>query len=141
MGEADVVLVRQMMAEWQEIIAAVDDAALQPYFDKYYAHDVSVDFGSRTPDAVPGRGHGIMLEWTVNTFAFMRESGSELQYEFDDFIDCNGAVVVPGRTRARITGLDLETRFAYLLRLSDGKVYELTLYPSREEAVAAAGGA
>ena len=138
MPQSDVEIVRSAYECWQALVEAVDLAGLPAYLDEFYDPDVWVDFGTRTPDAVPGQGTGVILRWARFSFPRWQAGDIRMRYEADDFIDKGDAVLVPARAVARIAGLDLENRFVYVFRLRDGKIISLTMHETLDEALAAA---
>ena len=132
-------MVRRAVAEWQDLVARLDEEGLEDHFRRYYDPDVWVDFGSRTPDALPGKGIGVMLDWTRKTFAQARASDAGLRYHVDgDPVVIGDAVVVSGHSTARLGGMNLETRFASVYRVREGKVVSMTMHTTLEGALEAA---
>ena len=134
----NVEIVRACFEDWRRLAAAADIDGLRPYFEDYFDDDVWVDFGTRTPDSVPGHGTHVMRRWAEYSFPRWKEAEANMRDEASEFIDLGDSVAVPCRATTEIYGHTMETRFTYLYRLVDGKVVSLTMHETLDEALSAA---
>ena len=135
---SDVEFVERGMRRWIELVDARDIDGLEAYVDEFYAPDAWIDFGTRTPDALPGQGVQVLLEWARMAFAEWSAEGLEPRYELIEVIEAPGGIVAPARSLVRMHGHEFETHFTFLFVVRDGKVERLTMYATREEALEAA---
>ena len=83
------------------------------------------------------RGHdglrGFFREW--------HEAWSEIEYDYEELIDAGEHVisVVTRRARGRVSGVAVERPFALVWTVHDGRVVRVVWFPSRDEALEAAG--
>jgi ketosteroid isomerase-like protein len=84
------------------------------------------------------RGHDGVRRWFDSFYEVM----DEIRWEPHEFSEIGDRVIVEFTLHARgkTTGLDFGQDAVMVWRLRDGQAIELTLYPSVEEARAAAGG-
>jgi uncharacterized protein len=70
-----------------------------------------------------------------------KESWEWLELEPQDFIETGEQVVTLVRQigRGRLSGAEVEQRFAQLWTLRDGKIVRMEMYPDKESALEAAG--
>ena len=138
MSESDTELIKRAMERWIELVERRDIEGLQGYLDEFYDGNAWIDFGSRTPDALPGEGVGVIIDWARDAFAEW-EPGMEFRYELIDVIGTPAGVVAPAKSVARMHGHVFETHFTYLFKLREGKIVSMTMYSTPEEALREAG--
>ena len=126
------------MRRWIDLVAARDIEGLKAFVDEFYEPDAWIDFGSRTPDALPGHGVSVILDWARDAFAQWGSEESGWRYELGEVIGTAGGVVASGRSLGRFEGHEFEVRFTYLYRVRNGRIYWMTMYATPEEALAAA---
>jgi len=101
--------------------------------------DPDVEFRSRiaSADDVTYRGHFGVRDYIAN----LAEAFEWVQTEPVDVVDRGDRVVVCNRFRARgrRSGVEVEERFFQALRYREGKVLWWAFYPSKAEALEAAG--
>jgi ketosteroid isomerase-like protein len=85
------------------------------------------------------RGREGLKEWQQDVHHYLGD------YEFsgDEYIEAGDSVVhiATVRARGRDVGLEIEQEIGYVLKIDDGKVVAAAAYPSKEEALKAAGSA
>jgi uncharacterized protein len=84
------------------------------------------------------RGHDGMRKF----FREWHEAWESIEYDFDELIDAGGdqvVSVVTRRGRGRASGAEVELHVALLWTLRDGKVVRVRWFPTREQALQAAG--
>jgi ketosteroid isomerase-like protein len=103
---------------------------------------IDPEFETTTPPELsvePGtyRGHDGLRRYFESFYEVMEE----IRFEPDDFIDAGDRVVVPVRliARGRDTGIEAEQALAFVWTLRDRKAIRLESYPTRAEALEAAG--
>jgi hypothetical protein len=138
LNESDTEFIERAMKRWIELVDRRDIEGLESYLDEFYDPDAWIDFGSRTPDALPGEGVRVIIDWARDAFAEW-EPGMEFRYELLDLIEAPGGIVAPAKSVARMHGHVFETHFTYLFRLRDKKIVSMTMYASPEEALANSG--
>jgi len=76
-------------------------------------------------------------------FESFYEAMDRVGFDAEDFIAVGDLVVVPSvlRTRGRSSGIEAEQRVALVYELRDEKAYRISVYPTVEEALAAARSA
>jgi ketosteroid isomerase-like protein len=74
-------------------------------------------------------------------FREWHEAWERIDYDYDELIDAGDQVisVVTRRGRGRASGAEVEVHVALLWTLRDGKVVRVVWFPSRQEALEAAG--
>jgi uncharacterized protein len=90
----------------------------------------------QVPDAAVYRGFDGLLTF----FSLWQESWESLELEPLEFIDAGDQVVTVVRQsgRGRLSGAEVEHRFAQVWTLRDGKIVRMDMYPDREAALEAA---
>jgi uncharacterized protein len=83
------------------------------------------------------RGH----EGLRRFFRQWHEAWDEIEYDFDELIDAGDQVisVVSRRGRGRASGAQVELHVALVWTLREGRVVRVVWYPTRKEALEAAG--
>jgi ketosteroid isomerase-like protein len=73
-------------------------------------------------------------------FSSFYEAMDRVWFEAHDFIEVGDRVVIPTtlRTRGRTTGIETEQRLVQIWELRDEKAFRIEVYPTLEEAMAAA---
>jgi ketosteroid isomerase-like protein len=129
MAESNVQLVRQGF----EAMRTGDVEALLPF--------VHPEFEATTPPQLAAepdtyRGHDGVRRY----FASFYEAMDRVGFDAGEFIPVGDLVVVDAvlQTRGRTTGIETEQRLALIYELKDGKAYRITVYPTVDEAIAAA---
>ena len=124
MSEANVALARRLI----HLLIAGDAAAAAESF--HPDAELRMRLGTYT-------GHEGLAEWQRDVEEYLGE------YEFLDsqLIDAGDTVVHLARVRAhgQSSGLEIEQDFGFVLRFDAGKVVAAASYPSRAEALKAAG--
>lgn len=133
-----------MSRENVEVIRQVFDAAARrdatAVFDLYDPHLEWDASRSSLPQLVGGtffRGH----EGLQGFFRQRDEAFRHIFDELDELIDAGEAVisVVTVRGRGKTSGIDTEQGMAAVWTVSEGKVVRVVWFPTREEALEAAG--
>jgi ketosteroid isomerase-like protein len=90
----------------------------------------------QVPDAAVYRGFDGLLKF----FSLWQESWESLELEPLEFIEAGDQVVTVIRQsgRGRLSGAEVEHRFAQLWTLRDRKIVRMDMYPDREAALEAA---
>ena len=101
--------------------------------------DPAVEFRSRVAEAedVTYRGHDGVRDYIENfaqVFEWVRTEALDVIEESDRAVVCNRF-----RARGRHSGVEVEERFFQALTFRDGKVLWWAFYPSKTEALQAAG--
>jgi ketosteroid isomerase-like protein len=101
--------------------------------------DPDVEFRSRIAESedVTYRGHDGVRDYVASlaeVFAWVRTEALDVVDEGDRAVVCNRF-----RARGRHSGVEVEERFFQALRYRDGKVLWWAFYPSKAEALEAAG--
>lgn len=105
-----------------------------PMFDPEFEATTPPELASE-PDTY--RGHDGVRRWFDSFFEVM----DEIRWDAHEFRAVSDRVVVPFTLRARgkTTGLEFGQEAVMVWELRDGKAIRLNLYPTLEEALAAAG--
>ena len=138
MSESDAEFVERSMRRWIDLVDRRDVEGLKGYLDEFYDENAWIDFGSRTPDALPGQGVGVIIDWARDAFAEWGPE-TEFRYEVLEVIEAPAGIVVPAKSVGRMHGHVFETHFTYLFKVRDKKIVSMTMYATPEEALAAAG--
>ena len=101
--------------------------------------DPDVEFRSRVAEAddVTYRGHDGVRDYMASfaeVFEWVRTEALDVVEESDRAVVCNRF-----RARGRHSGVEVEERFFQAIRFRDGKVLWWAFYPSKTEALEAAG--
>ena len=101
-------------------------------FDPEFIVDASV-----RPDGTTGRGWDAMVkiigEW-IEAFDGWHEEIEELRDSGDQVV-----AVATQRGRSKVTGIDVETRYAVVYEIDGGRITRMTLYRTPADAFEAAG--
>jgi uncharacterized protein len=99
--------------------------------------DVRVWLNPDVVAALPPRGHKEVANYLRGWF----ESWERYVPRPQEFIDAGDQVVAVVRQvgRGRLSGVEVEQRFAQLWTLRDRKIVRMEMYPNREAALEAAG--
>lgn len=92
--------------------------------------------------AGPGRGTYHGHEGLRRFFRDWHEAWESIDYDYDELIDTGGdkvVAVVTRRGRGRASGVEVEQRFGLVWTVREGKVVRVAWFPTREEALEAAG--
>jgi ketosteroid isomerase-like protein len=129
MSERNVEIVREhadayARGDWQGALAALDP-------------EVVFDFSARPDGGSDYRGHEGVVAATRAWLGTWRE----YHYETEGVIDAGDQVVLLFRERGRgkESGAEVEHRGAWLYTVRGGKVVHATVYPSKADALEAAG--
>jgi ketosteroid isomerase-like protein len=134
-----------MSQENVEIVRRVYDAAARHDTDAVlalYDREVELDasrLGIVGPAAMQGVSHG--HDGLRSFFREWHEAWENIEYDYDELIEAGEHVisVVTRRGRGRSSGAEVELHVALLWTLRDGKVVRLVWFPTRAEALEAAG--
>ncbi len=133
-----------MLGEKVEVVRRIYDAAARRDSETVlalYDPDVELDATRLHIVGTAGgkrRGHQGLREF----FRVWNEAWENVDYQLDDLIDAGGDRVVSVVTRhgrGRASGAEVEIQVALLWTVRDGKVIEVVWFPTREEALEAAG--
>ena len=133
MSQADLQIVRRVY----EAAARRDRAAVFELYDS----DVELDLSRVPTGPLIGRtiyhGHDGLRALFGDWF----EAFAGYEEHVDELIDAGEHVisVLTGRARGRASGVDVEQSFVALWTVRNGKVFRLVWYPTRAEAIEAAG--
>jgi ketosteroid isomerase-like protein len=132
-----------MSRENVEVVQGVYDAASRRDSAAVLTlYDPEVELDNTRLQVVSGgvyHGH----EGLRSFFHQWNEAWEDVDYRVDDLIDAGGDQVVSVVTRhgrGRSSGAEVELHVALLWKVRDGKVIRVVWFPTREEALAAAGG-
>jgi ketosteroid isomerase-like protein len=130
-----------------ELVRTIYAMLKKAYADREYGRE---DFAAFYHPDVVLRTSGILPQDTEHHgYDGVREFAAEYAHEFrslfvvpHEYIDADERVVVPLRFggEARETGIETTLYVVHVWTIRDGKVSELVIYRSRDEAVEAAGG-
>jgi ketosteroid isomerase-like protein len=133
-----------MSQENVEIVRQVYDAATRRDAATVLAlYDPEVELDNTRLQIVGGAGgvyHG--HDGLRSFFGAWHEAWESTEYDYDELIDAGGEhviSVVTRRARGRASGAEVELRVALVWTLREGKVIRVAWYPTREEALEAAG--
>ena len=125
-----------------EVVQGVYDAASRRDSEAVLAlYDPEVELDNTRLQVVSGgiyHGHQGLRSF----FRQWNEAWESVDYQVDDLIDAGGDQVVSVVTRhgrGRSSGAEVEVQVALLWTVRDGKVVSVVWFPTREEALAAAG--
>jgi ketosteroid isomerase-like protein len=117
-----------------EALARDGVEALLDFIDPEFEATTSPEL---SPEPSTYRGHEGLRRYFDSFYEVMEE----IRFEPEEFIDAGERVVVPVRlvARGRGTGIEAEQRLAMVWTLREGKAVRLDTYPTKAEALAAAG--
>jgi ketosteroid isomerase-like protein len=130
-----------MSRENVEIVRRVFEATARRDRDAVLAlYDSDVEWdASRTQPGLADvyRGH----EGLSRFFREWREAWHSDEYEYDELIDAGDAVIsiATQRGRGQVSGLKIARTLAGVWTIIDGKIVRVVWFPTREEALEAAG--
>jgi ketosteroid isomerase-like protein len=131
-----------MSRENMDVVRRVYDAASRRDSAAVLAlYDPAVELDNTRLQVVAGgvyRGH----EGLRSFFRQWNEAWESVDYQVDDLVDAGGDLVISVVTRhgrGRSSGAEVEVQVALLWTVRDGKVVRLVWFPTREEALEAAG--
>ena len=134
MSEENVEVVRRIY----EAAARRDSATMFSLYDTDVEIDVSRTHGAVMDPIYAGPEHEGLRAWSRE----WHDAWGAVEYEVHEFIDAGDEViaVVTVRGRGRASGADAEfARYAGVWTIRDGKVARVEWFPSRAEALEAAG--
>ena len=135
MSEENVELVRRIY----EAAARRDSAAVLAYYDPDVEWDSS---GSPLSRLIGGRGTYHGHEGVRDWFREWHEAWESVEEDYKELIDAGDQVIsiATARARGRASGVDVEmSDYAALWTVRDGKVVRVVWFPTREQALEAAG--
>jgi ketosteroid isomerase-like protein len=122
-SETEAEFVGRAMQRWIDLVAARDLAGLEAFLDECYTPDAQVDLGlGEGPMSVR-----VLLEWARAAFEEWEDEGSAPRYELVGVTARGDEVIATTRSVSPVEGQLMEASFAYVFRLSDGKVAAMTL--------------
>jgi ketosteroid isomerase-like protein len=130
MSQENVELVRRLFDVYNERSFAENTELIDP--------EIEWDFSrAELPDGTSYTGHSEFL-------SFIEAWGEGFQSEHmaaQEIIDAGDrvVVVVHHHARGKLSGIEVEQTFAMLWTLRDGRAVRMAIYPTREEALEAAG--
>jgi ketosteroid isomerase-like protein len=122
-----------------DAVARRDGATVLALYDPEVEWDVSqVSYGELMGGSLY-RGHDGLRRW----FGEYYEAWETVEHDCEELIDVGEHVisVATGRARGRASGAQVEWHFAGIWTISEGKIARVTWFPTREEALEAAGAA
>lgn len=129
MSQASVETVRRMYAAFH----GGDASAALDHFDG----DVVLD-ATRRLDGGVARGRDALASTIVNWVGAFDDWHEHIE-EIEE-VGGRVLVVLTQHGRGKGSGIEIQTRYATLFEIGDGKIVRMTLYPDVEEARAAANG-
>jgi ketosteroid isomerase-like protein len=133
-----------MAPENVEVVRRVYEAAARRDAATVLAlYDPEVELDNTRLQIVGGAGgiyHG--HDGLRDFFREWHEAWESVEYDYDELIDAGDEQVialVTRRGRGRASGADVELRVALVWTLRDGKIIRVVWFPTREEALEAAG--
>ena len=128
-----------MSRESVELIQRMYEAFYRGDFDgalAYYDPEVEVDASMRVDEGI---GHGRDAVYAM--VARWLGAWDEWREEIEEMRDLGGQVLVVSKQRGRAkgSGIEVETRYAVLYEIRDGKITRLAIYSKPAEALEAAG--
>jgi ketosteroid isomerase-like protein len=138
MSRENVALVRRVYAALNSAYAKGDVDDLRPFVGENYTPDLVLKPSGLLPEGEQEmRGHEGLLRFV----AIQMEAFTRMWIEPADFTEAGDKVVVPVRFggRARHTGIEVEFSVVHVGTLRDGKIARIDMYPSKAEALEAAG--
>ena len=128
MSQENVEIVRRMY----QAVQSGDTATARSFFDPEFIVDASA-----RPDGATGRGWDAMVriigEW-MDAFEGWREEIEEVRDIGDQVV-----AVATQRGRSKLTGIDVEARYAVVYEISGRRITRMTLHRTPAEALDAAG--
>ncbi len=137
MAEADVELVKRTYAVIQEAYRTGDTEELRRFTDEW----CDPEYVLRTSGGFPETGEWHGADGVVQFVSGQMEAFSEMWIEMDGVIDGGDVTVAWHRFggQARHTGIDVEFSAAFALWTRDGRSLRTQIFPSKSEALEAAG--
>jgi ketosteroid isomerase-like protein len=134
-----------MSEENVEVVRRIYDAASQRDAATVLTlYDPEVELDGTRLQVVGLGGSGFVYHGHAGLRRFFREwheAWESIEYDFDELIDAGEHVisVVTRRGRGRASGAEVELHVALVWTLREGKVVRVVWFPSRAEALEAAG--